>query len=394
MSRKVIVTGVGMGKFTKPSDKQPYEVMGSEAVKLALADAGLGLNDIQQAYASYVYGDSACGQKVINELGMPGFPIFNVNNNCSSGSSAMYLARQAVESGLVDCALAYGFEQMQAGALGSHWDDRTTPAKETFEALMHVRPTQELNAPPAAIMFGLAGAEYMETYNAKPDLFAKVAVKSRTHAGNNPHAVFVDPITQEDVEDSQVVFGGFLTRLMCCPPTCGAAAAVFVSEDFARRNGLKTDVVIAGQGMATDTKVIYDRTANAVGRDNTIRAAKDAYEQAGLGPDQVDVVELHDCFTPNEVITYEGLGLCGEGEATRLVEDGDNTYGGQFVVNPSGGLMSKGHPIGATGLAQCFELVTQLRGNAGARQVENARVALQHNIGVPGAAVVTVYQKN
>ncbi len=393
MNRKVIVGGVGMGKFTKPSDKQPYELMGRNAVQLALEDAGVELADIQQAYASYVYGDSACGQKVINELGMPGFPIFNVNNNCSSGSSAIYLARQAVESDLVDCALAFGFEQMQAGALGSHWDDRTSPAKETFEALMQVSPTNELDAPPAAIMFGLAGAEYMETYDAKPDLFAKVAVKSRTHAARNPHAVFTAPITQADVEGAQVVFGGYLTRLMCCPPTCGAAAAVFVSEDFARRKGLRSDVLIAGQGMATDTEVIYERTVNAVGRDNTVRAAKDAYEQAGLGPEQLDVVELHDCFTPNEVITYESLGLCGEGQAARFVEDGDNTYGGRLVVNPSGGLMSKGHPIGATGLAQCFELVTQLRGEAGSRQVENARVALQHNIGVPGAAVVTIYRK-
>lgn len=392
MPENVIVAGVGMGQFTKPSDKKPYETMGSEAVKLALEDARIELNDVQQGYASYVYGDSACGQKVINELGMPGFPIFNVNNNCSSGSSAIYLARQAVESGQVDCAMAFGFEQMQAGALGSHWDDRTSPAKETFEALMTARPTDEIHAPPAAIMFGLAGAEYMETYDATPDLFAKIAVKSRTHAGRNPHAVFTDPITQTDVENAQVVFGGFLTRLMCCPPTCGAAAAVFVSEDFARRKGCRTDVVVAGQGMATDTRVIYERAANAVGRDNTIRAAGIAYEQAGVGPDEVDVVELHDCFTPNEVITYEGLGLCGEGEATGFVEDGDNTYGGRLVVNPSGGLMSKGHPIGATGLAQCFELVTQLRAQAGNRQVEGARIALQHNIGVPGAAVVTVYR--
>ncbi len=325
-------------------------------MKLALSDAGLALTDIQQGYASYVYGDSACGQKVINELGMPGFPIFNVNNNCSSGSSAIFLARQAVESGLVDCALAFGFEQMQPGALGSHWDDRTSPAKETYEALLSVRPTppEQLQAPPAAIMFGLAGAEYMETYDAKPDLFARVAVKTRTHAGRNPHAVFRDPITLKDVENSPMVFGGFLTRLMCCPPTCGAAAAVFVSEAFAKRHGCRTDVVIAGQGMATDMENIYEQTRNAVGRDNTIRASQIAYEQAGLGPEDVDLVELHDCFTPNEVITYEGLGLCGEGEATRFVADGDNTYGGEFVVNPSGGLMSKGHPIGATGLAQCF----------------------------------------
>ena len=393
MGNKVFVAGVGMGTFTKPSQNYPYEKMGGEAVAAAIKDAGLELGDIQQAYASYIYGDSCAGQKVINEIGMPGIPIFNVNNNCASGSSAIFLARQAVASGQVDVALALGFEQMQAGALTSQWDDRTSPAKETFEALMQARPTDELQAPPAAIMFGSAGAEYMDKYGATPDLFGKVAVKSRRHAAANPHAMFTDPLTLEDVMAAPVVFGGFLTRLMCCPPTCGAAAAVFVSESYARKHGCRTDVFIAGQGMASDTSVIYEGARYVVGWDNAVRAAAIAYEEAGLGPQDAQVVELHDCFTPNEVLTYEALGLCGAGEATRLVEDGDNTYGGRYVVNPSGGLMSKGHPIGATGLAQCYELVSQLRGEAGGRQVDGARVALQHNIGVPGGAVVTVYQQ-
>jgi acetyl-CoA acetyltransferase len=319
--------------------------------------------------------------------------VFNINNNCASGSSALYLARQAIQSGQAEIALAFGFEQMRSGALTSNWDDRTTPARETFEALMQARPIEDFNAPGAAIMFGSAGAEYMEAYGASAELFGKVAVKSRRHAANNPHALFTDPLDLEAVMASPVVFGGFLTRLMCCPPTCGAAAAVLVSESYARRHGCRADVRIAGQGMASDTKVIYDSARDVVGRDNTVRAARIACEQAGIGAQEVDVVELHDCFTPNEVLTYEALGLCGEGEATKFVEDGDNTYGGRVVVNPSGGLMSKGHPIGATGLAQCYELVSQLRGNAGKRQVEGARVALQHNIGVPGGAVVTVYQQ-
>ena len=180
---------------------------------------------------------------------------------------------------------------------------------------------------------------------------------------------------------------------MACPPTCGAAAVIVVSERFARERGLDRAVRIAGQAMKTDSEASFDSALDLVGRDITRRAAADAFEQAGFGPNEVDVVELHDCFTPNEVISYESLGLCAEGEASRLVADGDNTYGGRYVVNPSGGLMSKGHPLGATGLAQCYELVQQLRGEAGARQVEGAKVALQHNIGMGGAGVVTVYTR-
>jgi len=393
MSRKVYVAGVGMGKFKKPGAHDPYEVMGAEAIRLAIADAGVSLSDIEQAYASYVYGDSTCGQKVMYEVGLPGIPIFNVNNNCASGSSAIFLARQAVASGMVDCAMAYGFEEMQPGALVSAWDDRTNPGKDVFEALMKIRPDMPMGAG-AHMLFGNAGAEYMETYGAKPELFAKVAVKTRRHAGKNPYSLFNTPLTVEEVMASPVVYGDYLTRFMCCPPTCGAAAAVFVSEAFAKKHGCNTDVFIAGQGMASDSETLYESARNVVGQEYGRRAAKIAYEQAGVGPEDIDLVELHDCFTPNEVVAYEGLGLCGEGEATKFVEDGDNTYGGRVVVNPSGGLMSKGHPLGATGLAQCFELVTHLRGNAGERQVEGARTALQHNIGVPGGAVVTVYQRS
>lgn len=391
MSNKAYVGGVAMVDFKKPGAHEPYEIMASKAVKSALADAGIGLDKIEQAYASYIYGDSACGQKALYEVGYPGIPIFNVNNNCSSGSSALFLARQAVESGAVGCALVFGFEQMPPGALKAHWDDRTSPGQVALQALLKVRPDSPMGIG-APMLFGSAGFEYLETYDAKPDLFAKVAVKSRTHAANNPFALFVKPLTVEDVMESPVIYGDSLTRLMCCPPTCGAAAAVIVSERFAKQNGISRLVEIAGQGMATDTETLFDNARNAVGQDYARRAAKQAYEVAGIGPEDVDVVELHDCFTPNEVVTYEGIGLCGEGEATRFVEDGDNSYGGKVVVNPSGGLMSKGHPIGATGVAQCVELVWHLRGDAEKRQVEGAKTALQHNIGVPGAAVVTIYK--
>ncbi len=391
MAHKAYVGGVAMIEFTKPGASDPYEVMGGRAIEAALTDAGIALTDVQQAYASYIYGDSACGQKAMYEVGYPGFPIFNVNNNCSSGSSAIFLARQAVESGMVDCALAYGFEQMQPGALRAHWDDRASPGRVALNALHKARPQAEagLGAP---MLFGSAGFEYCETYDASPELFAKVAVKSRRHAGANPFALFTKPLTVEEVIASPVVYGEHLHRLMCCPPTCGAAAAVIVSEAFAKKHGITRLVEIAGQGMATDTETIFQSARNVVGADYAARAARIAYEAAGIGPEDADLVELHDCFTPNEVVAYESLGLCGPGEATRFVEDGDNTYGGRVVVNPSGGLMSKGHPIGATGVAQCVELVWHLRGDADRRQVKGARIALQHNIGVPGAAVVTVYK--
>lgn len=391
MTRKAYVGGAAMIEFRKPGASDPYDVMGGNAVRAALADAGIGLDKVEQAYASYIYGDSACGQKALYEVGLPGIPIFNVNNNCSSGSSAIFLARQAVESGMADCVLAFGFEQMQPGALKAHWDDRVSPGRVVLNALFRSRPDTP-GPGGAAMLFGSAGFEYLETYGATPDLFAKVAVKSRRHAAANPYALFTQPLTVDDVMASPVVYGDSLHRLMCCPPTCGAAAVLIVSEKFAKAHGIGRLVEIAGQGMATDTATLYDNARNVVGQDYGRRAAKIAYEAAGIGPEDADLVELHDCFTPNEVITYEALGLCGEGEATRFVEDGDNTYGGKVVVNPSGGLMSKGHPIGATGVAQCVELVWHLRGQADKRQVDGARVALQHNIGVPGAAVVTVYK--
>jgi acetyl-CoA acetyltransferase len=201
-------------------------------------------------------------------------------------------------------------------------------------------------------------------------------------------------VTPEQVLQSPVIWPGVMTRLMACPPTCGAAAAILVSEAFARRHGLRADVEIAAQAMTTDTPSTFEThdMMCIVGVDMTRAAARAVYEQAGIGPEDVDVVELHDCFAQNELFTYEGLGLCGEGEGARFVADGDNSYGGRYVTNPSGGLLSKGHPIGATGLAQCFELVHQLRGTAEARQVEGARVALQHNLGLGGACVVTLYR--
>ena len=386
---KVFVAGVDMVKFAKPGQQKSYREMASSAIRGAVAEAGIDPSLIEQAYGSYIYGDSTCAQHAVYDAFMTGIPVVNVNNNCSSGSTAIFLARQAVQSGAVECALAFGFEEMQPGALASQWQDRESP----FDNFMQVLDDANYPAAPLALRcFGAAGHYYMEKYGASADLFAKVAVKTRNHAKANPFALFTKDLSVEEVMAAPALYMDFLTRLMCCPPTCGAGAAIICSEDFARRNGISAGVEIVAQAMATDTPATWDNPINLIGADMTRRAAQSVYEQSGVGVDEVDVLELHDCFTTNEVVTYEGLGLCGEGEATAFVDAGDNTYGGKFVVNPSGGLMSKGHPIGATGLAQCYELVNQLRGNAGQRQVPGATIALQHNLGLGGAAVVTMYR--
>lgn len=378
--------------FTKPGKSENYNVMGETAARAALDDAGIDYSLVQQAYAGYVYGDSTAGQAAIYGLGLTGIPVINVNNNCATGSSALFLARQAVASGAVECALAVGFEQMKPGALKRVWDDRPAPMYRFDDLMTEIQGVHD--APRAAQMFGGAGLSHMEKYGTKPETFAKISVKARKHAANNPNAVFRDLLTEEQVLESPHIFGP-LTRYQCCPPTCGAAAAVVCSEEFARKHGLAADVVIEAQALTTDTPSTFeDRDMmKVVGYDMTAAAAAQVYEAAGIGPEDVQVVELHDCFSANELITYEGLGLTPEGTAEKFILDGDNTYGGRVVTNPSGGLLSKGHPLGATGLAQCAELVWQLRGQAGKRQVEGARIGLQHNLGLGGACVVSIFKK-
>lgn len=390
----VVVAGVGMIPFAKPGASAPYHEMGTEAAKLALADAGLGYEKVEQAYVGYVYGDSTCGQRALYHVGMTGIPIVNVNNNCSTGSTALFMARQMIASGALDCVLAVGFEQMKPGALGSVYTDRPS-AFEEFDATAD----QLIDAPgiPLALRyFGGAGLSHMKKYGTPLEAFAKVRAKASRHARNNPLALFRKEVTADDVMNDQVIWPGVMTRMMACPPTCGGAAAVLVSERFADKHGIGKQVRIAAQAMTTDTPSTFKAgdMMQLVGYDMAKEAASRVYESAGIGPRDLDVVELHDCFAHNELITYEALGLCGEGEAGKFIDDGDNTYGGRIVTNPSGGLLSKGHPLGATGLAQCFELTRQLRGTAGPTQVEGAKVALQHNLGLGGACVVTLYQRH
>jgi acetyl-CoA acetyltransferase len=392
VSIKARVAGVGMIPFVKPGMSEQWDVMAERATRLALQDAGLDYSDVQQAYVGYVYADSTAGQGALYRVGATGIPIVNVNNNCSTGSTALYLARQMIETGAANCVLALGFEQMVPGALGMVFHDR----KRTLD--FHLNTMGEIQewddtSPMAAQQFGGAGLDYQQRHGIADDVFGMISVKARRHAANNPLALFREPVTLEEVMASKHLYGP-ITRLQACPPTCGAAAAVLVSPQFAAQHGLGASVEIVGQAMATDFADTFEgkrSMMSVVGYDMSKAAARQVYEQTGIGPDDVQAVELHDCFSTNELITYESLGLCVEGGAEAYIRDGGNTYGGRHVTNPSGGLLSKGHPLGATGLAQCYELTNQLRGTADKRQVEGIRYALQHNLGLGGAVVVTMY---
>ena len=394
MGRKVYVVGVGMTKFEKPGSKAwDYPDMAREAGTKALEDAGVSFDKIEQACVGYCYGDSTCGERAVYELGITGIPIYNVNNNCSTGSTALFMAKQFVEGGIAECALALGFEKMEKGSLGVKFTDRTNPMDKHFGLMVELRGFAQ--APGAPQFFGNAGREHMERYGTTAEQFARIGLKNHKHSVNNPYSQFQDEYSLEDIMNAPMVYGP-LTKLQCCPTSDGAGAAILASGDFVKKHGLeKTAVEIAGMSMATDLPSSFDEKSciKLVGQDMTRKAARSVYEQSGLGPEDVDVIELHDCFSCNEMVTYEGLGLCDEGKGGELIDSGAVTYGGKWVVNPSGGLISKGHPLGATGLAQCAELNWQIRGRADKRQVGGAKVALQHNLGLGGAAVVTMYRK-
>ena len=393
MPRKTYVIGVGMTKFEKPGaiEGWDYPDMARESGTKALADAGIDYREIQEAYVGYVYGESTSGQRAVYELGLTGIPIVNVNNNCSTGSTALYLAARAVRSGLAECALALGFEKMQPGSLGSTYDDREQPMAKHFLALAEI---SEVLFPPAPWMFGAAGREHMQQYGSTAEHFAKIGYKNHKHSVNNPYAQFQDEYSLDDILASRMIYDP-LTKLQCSPTSDGSGAAILASEDFVDKHGLADQAVeIVGQAMTTDFENSFDGSCKAlIGYHMNVAAAQQVYDQSGLGPEDFQVIELHDCFSANELLLYEALGLCPEGEAAKLIDNGDTTYGGRWVVNPSGGLISKGHPLGATGLAQCAELTWQLRRTADKRQVDNVTAALQHNIGLGGAAVVTAYRR-
>jgi len=378
--RKVYVIGVGMTDFKRCETE--IKELAQGAARDALADAGVNYDAVEQAYAGYINGMSTLGQQTLYGIGMTGIPVFNVHNNCSTGSTALYMAYNAIRSGMNDCVLALGFEKMQKGPLEDQMPGLEKIAADT---------AKKKKAPIAARMFGDAGRDHMEKYGTRPETFAQIAVKNHLHSVNNPRSQYQEACSLEEVLESRMIHDP-ITLLQACPTSDGAAAAVVVSENWLRKNPHPGAVEIAAMAMSTDKQEDFARgPIGMVGMGMCERAAQDVYEASGMGPEDVQVVELHDCFSSAELIAYEGLGLCKEGEGEKLIADGATTYGGRWVVNPSGGLLSKGHPIGATGLAQCAELVWQLRGQAQKRQVEGATVALQHNLGLGGACVVAMY---
>ncbi|KAL7293322.1 non-specific lipid-transfer protein isoform X2 [Trichogramma pretiosum] len=390
---KVYVVGVGMTKFEKPGRREDFDYpqMAKESVTKALSDARISYADVKAATVGWVYGDSTCGQRALYEIGLSGCPIYNVNNNCSTGSTALLMGKQIIEAG-ADCVLAVGFEKMERGSLMSKFDDRTNPMDKHVELMADIAGMDA--SPITAQMFGNAGIEHMKKYGTKPEHFAKIAYKNHLHSVNNPYSQFQDKYTLEQIMNSPRVFGP-LTKLQCCPTSDGSAAVVLANEEFVRKHKLEDQAVeIVGMEMSTDLPSTFSERSciKIIGYDMTQDAAAKLFTKTAYQPSDVDVIELHDCFSTNELITYEALGLCAPGKAGELIDSGNNTYGGKFVVNPSGGLISKGHPLGATGLAQCTELCWQLRGEAGKRQVPNAKLALQHNIGLGGAVVVALYR--
>jgi acetyl-CoA acetyltransferase len=383
-----------MVPFSKPGQSESYDVMGEKAVKNCLADAGIPFSLVEQAFAGYVYGDSCAGQAALYRVDIGGIPIFNVNNNCASGSSALALAMQAIDSGQVECALALGFEQMSPGAIDNIFPDKVDPLARHASAIARVMnlSEQEQAMPPAICMFG-AQVDAMLDMGVTEETLAAVAVKSRQHAQYNENSIFRTPLTVDEILDSPAIFRK-LRKNYACPPSCGAAAVIVCTPEFAKSHGIRSDVRIIGRGWGSDrhayfTGGVLDIMFQALSRD----AASAAYEDAGLGPEDIDVIELHDCFTSNELATYEALGLCSTEDLNEFVATGRGTYGGDWVINPSGGLLAKGHPLGATGLAQITELTWQLRGEAGKRQVEGARTALQHNGGLGSAGFVHILQR-
>ncbi|KAI0154452.1 thiolase-like protein [Xylariaceae sp. FL1272] len=389
----VYVLGVGMTKFIKPRGKVDYTELGFEAGVKAMLDAQINYDDVEQGIACYCYGDSTCGQRVFYQFGMTQIPIVNVNNNCSTGSTGLAMARSTIAHGGADCIMVVGFEKMMRGSLQSFFNDRENPTGTT--AMMMAETRGITNAPGAAQMFGNAGREYMEKFGAKAEDFAEIGRINHEHSTRNPYSQFQDVYTLDQVLKAPMIHEP-LTKLQCCPTSDGGAAAVLVSQDFldARPHLKDRAILIAGQCLATDGPSLFSKSSiDLMGIDMTKRGTKVAMEEAGITPNDVQVCELHDCFSANEMIVIDALGLSEPGKAHELVRSGGITYGGKVVINPSGGLISKGHPLGATGIAQCAELVWHLRGWANNRATPNTKYALQHNLGLGGAVVVTVYAR-
>ncbi len=360
--RTACVTGVGMVPFAKRRDLSLAEIAWP-AVKRAIEDAGIDKRDIEAAYCGTAFGGMMAGQRVLKTLGITGLPVVNVENACSSSSTAFRQACIAVGAGVCDVALVLGVEKL------TRFDGGTLPLeREDFEVAHGL-------VMPA--LYAMRARRYMHDHGLTETQLAGVAVKAHRHGARNPDAQYRNEVTLDEVMSARPVADP-LTLLHCCPSGDGAAAAIVCSERTARRHGARPVRVVCSEvNSGRHTSGFRDMTSPEI----TVRGAKRAYEDAGIGPGDIDVAEVHDAFTIAELLYYEALGFCERGAAAGLLEDGETSIGGRIPVNPSGGLLSKGHPVGATGTAQVVEIVRQLRGECGARQVENARTGLAHCTG-------------
>lgn len=396
VKNRAYILGVGMTTFLKPGSQVDYHELAFEAGVKALYDAHITFDQVERGIACYCYGDSTCGQRAFYQFGMTQIPIYNVNNNCATGSTGMAMARDFVCSGLADCVLVVGFEKMAKGSLQSNFNDRADPLGRATDMMKKHNNTS--NSPFAAQMFGNAANEYITRYGARVEDFAEVARVNHEHSTRNPYSQFQKAYTLEEILKSPNIHSP-LTKLQCCPTSDGAAAAVVVSQKFLdARPQLKCQAVqITGQCLATDSPALYDGSAiNLVGYEMVKYAANTAFAEAGVSINDVKVIELHDCFSTNEILVIDALGLTPPGKGHEYLRKCQGTYGTKAaIINPSGGLISKGHPLGATGIAQCTELVWHLRGWANNRLVNvgSGQVALQQNAGLGGAAVVTILKR-
>jgi acetyl-CoA acetyltransferase len=375
--RDVAIVGVNMLKFGRYPDKDVVQ-LGSEAAIAALKDAGCSINDIEVVVSGNLYQSNAMvGQRIMKEIGATGVPVINVANACATGSTAFREAYYSVASGAYDTALAIGSEQMgKMGLLGAGGGGDRAYSTEG------VMGTGLMPG-----VFGQAGVEHMRKYGTTQEQIAKIAVKNHKHSLLNPLAQYQVETPLEDVLNARVIAWPN-TLYMCCPTGDGAAAAVLMSAEKAKQYTTKP-VWVAASILTSDP---YQERNPTMFDINTVTqiAARQAYETAGIGPEDLDMVELHDCFATAELLHYENLFLCGEGEAGKLIDDGETYNGGKIPVNVSGGLLSKGHPLGATGVANVAEIVWHLREQAGDRQVKGAKTGLAHVIGLGSACTIQV----
>jgi acetyl-CoA acetyltransferase len=380
MSENVYILGTDMIKFGRFPDKTIPQ-LGAQAALLAMDDANLGIGDMEALYCgNLMQASGMVGQRLLQEIGMTGVPVVNTANACATGATAFREAWTAIRAGIYDLALVVGVEQMgKAGLLGGAGGGRGIPT----EGLLGSRTM------PA--VFAEAGMEHTRKYGTTFEQFAKISVKNHHHSTKNPKSMYQIETPLEQVMGAEMISYPN-TKLMCSVNVDGAAAAVIASEKKARQLGLGRAVKVSASVLTSDPYQERDLTMPDVNTCTRLAAAK-AYEMAGIGPEDLSLVELHDCFATAEMLHYENLGLCKDGDAGKLIDDKEVYNGGRIPVNVSGGLLSKGHPLGATGVANIYEVTTHLRGEAGPRQVQGAKAGLTHVIGLGSACGIHILER-